>query len=321
MIMDKMQGMIPLNTSPDIKIMQSIDKWSKSENTWKREGQTRLVSLVAGAPIALVGAAFNAIVLLIKLPVATFRVLTGWIPTKEGHFRDDMPADTSVVHMIWHAYKVVMCTIDIVLIPVMGVIHPKANNWIHVKLCVGFVAEEKPKLIPSHKIPKPPPPPPKTIDKKKIEKRRDERGTCLVNGKEVRFCDFEADELRKRRLALRECSDDSSSDDEDGLPLGPDDEDGLLLGPDDEPDLTERVWGVDVDKGELIKQKNRLKPAKNRKLGPKIITQREREFQAAIERFTLNAVDREDSNDDLTPNGDVHSDEDDGGWGSSDDDW
>lgn len=283
--MDKMQGMIPLSTSPDIKMMQSIDKWSKSESTWKREGQTRLVSLVAGAPIAMVGALYNTIVLLIKLPVTTFRVLTGWIPTKAGHFRDDMPADTSVVHMIWHAYKVVMCTVDIVLVPVMGLIHPKANNWIHVKLGVCFVVESR--IIPNHKIPKPPPPPQKTVNKERIEKKRNDRGFCDVNGERVRLCDFEADELKKRRLLLRGSAIDSDTDS--------DEEVGLPLGPDDEQDLTERVWGFEVSDKELQEQGKKLKDAKARKLGPKKPTAQDKQRQeqqvrmqqqdAAIDQF------------------------------------
>jgi hypothetical protein len=141
--MNNTTGMIPLGVSPDIKVMQKVDEWSHSKSAWKREGQTRLIALVAGTPLAIVGAVFNALVLVIKLPVTSFRVLTGWIPTKNGKFRDDFPKDTSFKHLCWHAYKMVFCTIDIILVPTMGLIHPKANTWIHIKLSVSFIGEVK----------------------------------------------------------------------------------------------------------------------------------------------------------------------------------
>lgn len=310
--MDKVNGMIPLTTSPDIMLMQTIDRWSNSKNAWKREGQTRLVSLVAGAPIAMVGALFNAMVIIIKLPVTTFRVLTGWIPTKNGHFRDDLPADTSVKHIIWHAYKVITCTIDIIFIPVMGLIHPKANNWVHVKLCISFAEEIQ---LPKHKIPQPPPPPPKTIDTARIEQRRNARGVVTYNGQQVRLCDFEAAAIRNRRLALRAVIDSEDDDTENTLPLGPDDLE----------EVEDKIWGIDLDPEDLRKQRLKLRNPNLRVLPQRqpspidLRQQEERRRQQAQNNAINNFAERAAllQQTDST-NGNNNTDNE--GWGS-DDDW
>jgi hypothetical protein len=154
--MNTNEGVIPLKISPDIITMNKINQWNKSDNSLKSFALTRLVSVVAGAPIAVLGILFNSFAFVIKLPVTSVRILTGWIPTKGGKFCDKFAVDTSLKHLVWHAYKITFCVVDIVLFPILGLIHPGANIWIHIKLKGCFV-EEISNTVNSSDIPAPPP--------------------------------------------------------------------------------------------------------------------------------------------------------------------
>jgi len=134
--------MIPSKISPDNLVMNKSVEWCKHDNRAKRELLPRVVYAVGGSALALVSLVFNLAVFLIKLPVTTVRLVFGAIRTKNGKFADRFPKDTTIKALLWHAYKVVICLVDVILTPTLGLVHPRAHNWVHLKMHI---------LIPTNK--------------------------------------------------------------------------------------------------------------------------------------------------------------------------
>lgn len=180
--MVSIKAMIPAKTSPDNLVMNKTIVWSKSNNAAKRELLPRAIYVVGGSALALVSFVYNLSVFLIKLPVTSVRLIFGRIKTKNGKFADRFPSDTTVKALFWHAYKVVICLVDVILTPTLGLVHPRAHNWVHIKMHILIETKEfvPAQLLPPTKdskleegdskevpppplpqdVPPPPPPPP-----------------------------------------------------------------------------------------------------------------------------------------------------------------
>lgn len=140
--MVSIKAMIPAKTSPDNLVMNKTIVWSKSNNAAKRELLPRVIYVVGGSALALVSFVYNLTVFLIKLPVTSVRLIFGRIKTKNGRFADRFPSDTTVKALFWHAYKVVICLVDVILTPTLGLVHPRAHNWVHIKMHILIETKE-----------------------------------------------------------------------------------------------------------------------------------------------------------------------------------
>lgn len=110
---------IPPTASPDNCVSVKSVEWSKTGTAARRELLPRVVYLVGGSVLALVSLVFNLAAFIIKLPVRFIK------PSREG-FKD----------LFWHLYKAPICLLDIILTPTLGVILPRAHDWLHIKMNV-----------------------------------------------------------------------------------------------------------------------------------------------------------------------------------------
>jgi hypothetical protein len=195
---NSVKAMIPVKISLDNIATNKSDRWLESDKFVVREFVTRLVYAVGGSALAFVSLVFNLAVFFIKLPVTMVRITFGYIPTKNGRFADRFPADTTVKELFKHAYKVVVCLLNVILTPVVGAVHPRAHNWVYHKMHVvverkevpyckhdesnfdhmpmEFSSKEEKSQEGSYEIPQPPPPPPilrnsQSADTEKPQKR------------------------------------------------------------------------------------------------------------------------------------------------------
>ena len=129
-------GMMPVNSSPDVVLINGLNEWRHSDKPQVAQGLTRLVSLIAYPIIALLGALYNAAAFVIKAPLTLIRYTIGFIPTKEGRVADLLPEDTTMKHMAWHLYKMLFTPFDLGLCYPLSIIHPGANISLHEKMAL-----------------------------------------------------------------------------------------------------------------------------------------------------------------------------------------
>ncbi|WP_143406494.1 hypothetical protein [Estrella lausannensis] len=132
--------MMPVNYSPDVVFVNGLKEWTCSDKKTVAQGLTRLVSAVAFPIITLLGALYNAVAFAIKVPLTLIRYTIGFIPTKEGRVADLLPEDTTMKHMMWHVYRIVFTSANIVVFHPLLLLNPEVGIAYHEVL--GLVPRE-----------------------------------------------------------------------------------------------------------------------------------------------------------------------------------
>lgn len=175
--------------SPSTLLAGKIREWNDSNNFCKRELLTRAVTLVAGSVFALMSIVYNAVTFVGKAPITLLKYTIGYIPTKNGRLGDLLPEGFEAIEMWKHAYKIPLFALDIILAPILGLIHTKS----YVKVL------EKLTLLP--KVPK------ESFDLREeliVQRAADKKTTDAVEtpAPEKIFESFIAEQLKLRRASV-----------------------------------------------------------------------------------------------------------------------
>ena len=129
----------PADITPLNPLLDKVNEWTHSDSTFKKHFLARLVSLVAGPPLAAISSLYNAACFVGKTPIVLAKFTFGLIPIKkDGHWvMNGSLWKDSLGFKEWmkHAYKAAAFALDIIFCPLMGgIISPSANIWVHEKL-------------------------------------------------------------------------------------------------------------------------------------------------------------------------------------------
>lgn len=130
---------LPADLTPLSPLLKKVDQWTQPDRgVFKKHILSRVVTVVATPPLALISSLYNTVAFTVKAPVVLVRYTVLLIPIKkDGKWRTVgslLPDSLGFKELAKHAAKVFAYAIDIFFGPLLGFISPRANIWVHEKL-------------------------------------------------------------------------------------------------------------------------------------------------------------------------------------------